>query len=192
MSELPTPKEVIENPTLMRRGHFAAASGKHTDLYWLKYRLLEDPEMLAIICKPIATGFSNTEFDVIVGPTLGGAVVAYEVARQLGKRVVFAERSEDGKSRVFRQPQYISPNHRVLIVDDILMTGWTLQGVIDAVLQVGAQVCGIGVILDRSIEPLSFVQSVFAVRHMPMSSYDPAECPMCAMDVPLTVAAGKV
>ena len=62
----------------------------------------------------------------MAGPTTGGVILAFETARQLGLRSIFAEevRSSDGATRrEFRRGFEIRPGERVLLVDDILTTG---------------------------------------------------------------------
>jgi orotate phosphoribosyltransferase len=142
--------DVIEDASLLWHGHFALASGEHSDTYWMKFRLLEQPQILARLCEPIVHHFKDSAVDLVVGPTLGGVPVAYEVARQMGTRALFAERRGSEGTRFVRQPTTLTPGQRVLLVDDVFMTGWTIRHIVQCVLDVGATVCGIGIILDRS------------------------------------------
>ena len=67
--------------------------------------------------------------DLVAGPTTGGVILAFETARQLGVRSIFAEevRDDDGTTRrEFRRGFRIEPGERVLLVDDILTTGGSL------------------------------------------------------------------
>ena len=182
---------IIEDPELLWKGHFALASGRHSGIYWEKFRLLERPDLLAVLCEPIADKFRDVGVDVVIGPTLGGVLVAYEVARQMGKKAVFVERAPNHATRVFRPPTILHQGHRILIVDDVLMTGWTLHRTIDAVQAIGAEICGIGIILDRSMTTSPLMHPLFAVHRMQIPDYDPANCPLCSQGIPLTAAAGK-
>ncbi|MFC1716108.1 phosphoribosyltransferase family protein [Candidatus Poribacteria bacterium] len=152
--------------------------------------MLEDPRLLGSLCKPIAQRFQDAGVDIVVGPTLGGVLVAYEVARQMGKKAVFAERASNEEGRFFRPPIILQQGHRVLIVDDVLMTGWTLTHLGSAVRGTGAEICGIGIILDRSAATPAFTCPLFAVHRMEIPDYDPESCPLCGQGLPLTKAAG--
>ena len=74
--------------------------------------------------------------DVVVGPTTGGVLLAFEVARQLGVRGIFAEevqRTDGAAHREFRRGFTIAPGERVLLVDDILTTGGSLLAMLPAI-----------------------------------------------------------
>jgi orotate phosphoribosyltransferase len=182
--------KIIENKELLRRGHFVLASGIHSGVYWEKFRVLEQPKLLAVLCEPFAERFQNIGADIVVGPTLGGVLVAYEVARQMGITAVFAERASNIDGRFFRPPTILRQDHKVLIVDDVLMTGWTLNCVINAIHDVGAEICGIGVILNRSKELPRFTWPLFTVHTLRIPDYDPENCLLCKAGIPLTKAAG--
>jgi len=175
---------------MLRRGHFALASGKHSDAYWDKFRILERPELLETVCAPIVRRFSDTRANVIVGPTLGGVIVAYEIARQLHKIAAFAERSVGDPGRIFRKPSQVKPNERVLIVDDVYMTGWTLKQMIASIRDSGAVVEAIAVILTRSPDVPAFDCEFFFVHRLVLNEFEETKCPLCADRVPLVAAAG--
>src|SRR4030067_3075224 len=88
------------------------------------------------------------KIDVVIGPTTGGMLIAYEVAKDLKKQFFFAESEND--KRVLKRGFELKPTQKVLIVDDILTTGKSVQEVIDLVNGYGAKIMGIGVLLDRS------------------------------------------
>ena len=91
--------------------------------------------------------------DVVAGPTTGGIVLAFETARQLGVRGIFAEevRDADGTThREFRRGFRIEPGERVLLVDDILTTGGSLLAMVPAVEAAGGEIVACFVMADRS------------------------------------------
>ena len=98
----------------------------------------------------------------MAGPTTGGIIIAFEVAKQLGVRSIFAEK--EGQERVFRRGFNISPGGRVLIVDDILTTGKSVDEVIAAVKKLEGIVTGIGVLVDRSEQERDFGVPLFSNR----------------------------
>lgn len=183
-------KAIIEDESLLWKGHFLLASGKHSPIYWEKFRLLENPQLLAEICKPIVDRFSDVGADVVVGPTLGGVIVAFEVARQLGIRAAFAERLPEGKGRFFRPPVFLSDQSRVLIVDDVYMTGRTFRQVVAAIGTTGATIVGAGALIDRCNKFPDLQFPFYSVEHLEFLDYDSSNCPLCSQGIPLTKAAG--
>ena len=184
-----TPDRVIADEALLWRGHFETASGQHTDAYWRKFLLLARPERLAAACTPLAGQARRRGADTVVGPTLGGVVVAYEVARQAGIRAVAAERGRD-TTRFFRDGAPTIAGARVYVVDDVLMTGGTLQRVLEAVSDAAAEIVGAGVLLDRNPETPNLGRGVDVVHRLVLPEYAPDECPMCAGGEPLTRVGG--
>ena len=102
------------------RGHFLLTSGRHSDVYFEKFMLLQYPEVLAELCRRLAKPYAARQVQTVLGPTLGGMVIAYELARQLGCRAVYAEPDENG--RTLRRGFRLDAGERVLLCDDILTT----------------------------------------------------------------------
>ncbi len=185
------PETQSVNPeTLFRKsgavldGHFLLTSGLHSPVYWEKFRILEHPEYTQALCALIADQFKCRNIETVAGPTTGGIILAYEVAKQLGVRCVFAEKEESGK-RAFRRGFVLKPGERVLIVDDILTTGKSVQEVIDALKEKQAQIAGIAVLVDRSEHDLNLGYPLYATLRSVTPAYTPEDCPLCKNGVPL-------
>jgi len=131
----------------------------------------------------IATHFHKQGVQVVAGPTTGGIILAYEVARQLGVRGIFAEK--EGNTRAFRRGFGISSGERVLIVDDILTTGSSMVEVMAAVTRQGGIIIGIGVLVDRSEQGIEFGVPLFSCLRSITPAYPPSDCPLCAARIPL-------
>ncbi len=138
----------------------------------------------------IVSHFNKQNIEVVAGPTTGGIILAYEVARQLGVRGIFAER-EGVSRRAFKRGFGISPGERVLIVDDILTTGQSIREVLDLVAEQGGEVIGIGVLVDRSEKKHDFGVPLFYCLRSITPTYRPKECPLCAAGIPLTKPGGN-
>ena len=175
--------EIFKAAGAVKEGHFLLASGLHSPVYWEKFRVLQYPHLTEKLCRLIAQHFRGQRIDVVAGPTTGGIILAFEIARQLGVRGIFAER--EGKSRVFWRDFEIIPGEHVLIVDDIMTQGGSLRETISAVDNLGGIVIGIGVLVDRSEEDLNFNTSFFSCLRAPTTVYSPQECPLCAANIPL-------
>lgn len=175
--------EIFKTAGAIKEGHFLLASGLHSPVYWEKFRILQYPHLTAKLCRLIAQHFKQQRIDVVAGPTTGGIILAFETARQLGTRGIFAEK--EGEVRAFRRDFEIEPGERVLIVDDILTTGSSIRETINAVDRLGGIIIGIGVLVDRSEKDLDFNVPFFSCLRAPTTVYSPQECPLCVAHIPL-------
>ena len=165
-------------------GHFLLTSGLHSSIYWEKFRVLEQPRFTERLCQMIAAHFRGKEVQLVAGPTTGGVIISYEVAKQLGLRSIFAER--EGATRVFRRGFEIRPSERVLVVDDILTTGGSIREVINEVKRKSGQLIGVGVLVDRSEGAVDFGVPLFSCYKTSVPTYKPEECPLCQQGIPLS------
>ncbi|MCX7619037.1 orotate phosphoribosyltransferase [Tepidiforma sp.] len=178
---------LLEERGALLRGHFQYASGRHGELYIEKFRILQWPDVTEPLCRQIAERFRGMA-TVVAGPTTGGVILAYETARHLGLRAIIAERKDDGSDeREFRRGFELGPGERVLVVDDVLTTGGSIREVLKAVEARGAEVAGVGVLVDRTGGKVAFGVPFFACLDVPAASWDPAECRLCREGVPLIV-----
>ena len=183
-------EEMFEEMGVVLKGHFLLASGRHSPVYWEKFRILQNPDYITRLCSMIADHFRSQNIDIVAGPTTGGIILAFEVARQLGTRAVYAERAETG-GRTFRRSQTINPGERVLIVDDVLTGGGSIRDVITAVTTLQGNVIGVGVLVERSEKSVDFGVPLFScLRAVAQQTYSPEECPQCAAQVPLEKPGG--
>lgn len=153
----------------------------------------------------IAERFRELKPQVVAGPTTGGIIVSYEVARLLGRayrayrqagrqagvRGIFAEKVEGG--RAFQRGFVIGRGERTLIVDDVLTTGGSLREVVEAVRKAGGQPIGVGVLVDRRERTAEgeFGIPFFACLRLELSTYAADGCPLCAEGVPLHLPAAR-
>jgi len=157
------------------RGHFILTSGRHSDVYVEKFRILEQPEVLSALCEEIALRSSDLKVELVAGPTTGGIIIAFEVARQMGRTAIYVE-SEDGTKKI-RRGAVVPRGARVLIVDDVLTTGTSVREVIDVIRAAGGEVAGVAVLIDRSEGDLGFGVPLFAAHRVEATSYDPDNLP---------------
>src|SRR5205809_6340481 len=129
------------------RGHFVYTSGRHGADYFEKFRILEDPKATTQLAAMIAMEFRRLMPELVAGPTTGGIILAYEVARQLGVSAVYVERGETG-GRVLRRGFEVPPGTRVLVVDDVVTTGGSVAETEACITNAGGVVIGIGVLAD--------------------------------------------
>jgi len=164
-------------------GHFLLTSGRHSDRYFQCAKVLQYPEYTEALCKMIADNFRKTEIDTVIAPAMGGLVVGQEVARQLNKRFIFAERED--KKLSLRRGFTLDENEKVLVCEDVVTTGGSVFEVIDIVKSNNARVVGVGFIVDRSNGKVDFNYPQFSTLRMGVVSYLRDECPLCREDIEL-------
>lgn len=188
-------ESILREVGAMQEGHFLLSSGRHADRYIEKFALLMRPRDTARVCTMIAEHFADARLDTVAGPTTGGILLAFEVARQLGIRAVYAERIEGGNAREFRRGATFRTGERVLVIDDILTTGGSIRETLAALTPHQAEVVGVAVLVDRSGGRVDFGVPLFPTLQTDIATYDPADCPLCRAGIPLvkpgtTVAPG--
>jgi orotate phosphoribosyltransferase len=179
--ELDLKAELMQRGALLE-GHFCLSSGRHSERFIQKFRILEDPALLEPVARIIAQRFREAQPTVVIGAAVGGILLAYEVARQLGTTAIFVEK-EQGVP-VLRRGFALSAADRALVVEDVVTTGLSVREVLDVVRQRGASVVGVGIIVARA--PLDFGVDSHALLDLPLISYDAAECPQCRAGEPLS------
>jgi orotate phosphoribosyltransferase len=164
-------------------GHFLLHSGLHSPVYWEKFKVLQYPEYVSKLCTMIAERFSSVPIDLVAGPVTGGIILAFETARQMGKRAIYAE--NEGGKKTFRRGAVTSPGDRILIVDDVMTAGGSINDVITAVNERQGRLVGVGVLVDRSEKTPDFGVPLFSCLRTRAITYAPDKCPQCAAKVPL-------
>ncbi|MFN2449276.1 MAG: orotate phosphoribosyltransferase [Candidatus Baltobacteraceae bacterium] len=171
--------ELVQRGALLE-GHFRLSSGRHSNRFIQKFRILEDPALLEPVAREIAAAFEQVRPTIVVSAAVGGILLGYAVARALGTRAIFAEK-ENGVP-VLRRNFQLAAGDRVLIVEDVVTTGGSVMEVIDLVRKSGAAIAGVGIIVQRGAA--DFGVPTRALLDMPIVSYDAAQCPQCAADEP--------
>ena len=179
-------EQIFREAGAFRDGHFVLASGKHSSRYLEKFQVLQWPVRTAALCADVAEWARSVAPRTVAGPTTGGIILAHEVARQMELRAVYAERTLGGSGREFRRGFELGSAEPVLVVDDIMTTGGSVQETIGAVRRAGAKVVGAAVLVDRSGGSASLDVPLHALWTVDIPTFDAADCPECAQGVPLT------
>jgi len=193
-------EELFGEAGAYREGHFKLKSGRHADRYVEKFHVLQWPAAVTELCRMVldrAKEADPSDVDVVIGPTTGGVILAYEVARQLGLRGIFAEQEAgpDGTPRrALRRGFRIEPGERVLLVDDVVTTGASLAEMVPIIEAAAGELRAAVVLVDRS-GGLSEVVSPVSGRRYPaealwtlaLPTYEPGpeSCPGCAAGLEL-------
>lgn len=171
----------------LKQGHFLLASGRHSDKYLEKFDLLRNPRATSVVLEPLAARLKDWDIDVIVGPTTGGILLAFELARQLGLPAAYAERSGDGLSgREIKRSTVFPAGGKVFVIDDILTTGGSVAETLNALRPHPVDVVGIAVLADRSGGSVRFGDiPLIPLLSLTIDSWVAQDCPLCAAGVPL-------
>lgn len=174
---------ILEESGAIRRGHFRLTSGLHSDIFLLCAQVMQSPARTARLAEAMARPFQDKDIATVVGPAVGGIILAYEVARVLGARAIFAEKA--GTKMALRRGFSLQTGERVLVVEDALTTGGSIGKVIEIVRAHGAQVVGAAVLVDRSNGAIDLGVPLHALLRLEARSWMPDQCPLCRERVPL-------
>ena len=159
-------------------GHFILSSGLHSNKYLQCAKVLQYPDIASIIGEEIAENFATTQVDLIVGPAMGGVIIAQEVGRALSVRTIFSER-ENGEMTL-RRGFEVQPGEKAIVVEDVITTGGSAKEVVEMLKSRGVEVIGVASIIDRSGGAADFDVPFFSLAKIDVETYKPEECPMCA------------
>lgn len=170
-------EHLLESTGAVRRGHFQLSSGLHSSVYVQCALLFQHPVHTSRVADALAQLFRETPVDVVAAPALGGIVLGYELARQLGARAVFVERDPQGRLALRRFG--LSAGERVLVAEDVLTTGGSTSETLAAIRQAGGEVVGVAAVLDRSGGGLQFDIPLRALLTQRLESYAQSNCLLC-------------
>jgi orotate phosphoribosyltransferase len=163
-------------------GHFRLSSGRHSNRFVQKFRILEDPALVERVAASLAAHARALSPTVVVSAAVGGIVLGYETARQLGTLGIFVEK-ENG-APALRRGFALGAHDRAFVVEDVVTTGGSVREVLDVVRAHGASVAGVGIIVSRA--QADFGVPTTALLELPIESFAPTACPQCAAGEPIT------
>ena len=163
------------------KGHFVLTSGLHSNKYIEKFRVLEDPESLDMICKEMANFFNN--IDIVVSAAIGGILLSSGVARELGVKGIFCERI-DG-DLVFKRGFTIPESSNVLIVEDIVTTGGSIKEIITLLKDQNINIVGICSLAHRG-KSIDFGYTYKPLVNIDIDTWEKDMLPDWLSDIPIT------
>ena len=174
--------EVLKETDALLEGHFLLSSGKHSNKYVQCAKVLRFPDKSEEILSIVKEKVKDLDFDIVVGPAMGGVIVAYELGRQLKKEAIFTERV-DGEMNL-RRGFEIKNGDKVIISEDVITTGKSTKEVIDLIEGLGGIVVGATCIVDRRGEDVEIGVPVYSALKIDIKTYDEENCPMCKGNIP--------
>ncbi|MBI3997365.1 MAG: orotate phosphoribosyltransferase [Candidatus Omnitrophica bacterium] len=177
--------EIFRKSNALQRGHFELSSGLHSGHYFQCAQVMQHTDQSATICRELARRFRRARPNIVIGPSVGGILVAYETARALGARALYAERVD--AEMQLRRGFSLTKKDRVLVVEDAITTGESARKVAELVEGFDAKVVGIGTIVDRSGGKVKFAGRRYVrLFSLAFETFNPDDCPLCSEQVPLT------
>jgi len=180
---------LLRDSGAMLEGHFLLSSGRHSDKYFQCAKLLQYPDKAAaalagvaeIIRKDIQAG--KLEIHAVVGPAMGGIVVAYELGRQLGLPAFFTERDDTGKMAL-RRGFEVKPGQKILITEDVVTTGKS-SGECAAILQEhGAEITALACLVDRREAGINVPWPLYPACKVDALNWEADACELCKKGIP--------
>ena len=176
--------QILTETGAYQTGHFKLSSGLHSGNYIQCFQLLKFPRVAEKVCSEIAALFKDDNIEMVVGPAIGGILVAYEVGRALDVPAIFAER-QDGKMTL-RRGFHVEPGTRCLVTEDVLTTGGSAQEVVELLQAQGAEVVSATSIIDRTPGNTLKLKVPFkSLIQLTFPTYTEEECPMCKEGQPI-------
>lgn len=170
--------EILKEAGVLLEGHFRLTSGRHSNKYLQCAKIFRNTKYSEELCSALAEQFADDGVEVVIGPAMGAVQMAYEVSRHLKCENFFAEREADGKMAL-RRGFEVKPGMKVLLVEDVVTTGGSVKEVLELVKAAGADVVGIGSIVDRTGGKIDFGVPFKAVISVEVESWEPENCPLC-------------
>ena len=175
--------DIFRETGALLQGHFILTSGRHSDSYFQCAKVLQHPEHLQLFANEIVDGFRDLSIDLVISPAVGGIVLGTEVGRQLNVQTIFTER-ENGVMTLRRGFEILAGNN-VLVVEDVVTTGGSVQEVMNVVIKAGANIVGVGVLVDRSGGAVKLHDNQFCVTELEVVSYGADEVPEELASIPV-------
>lgn len=174
--------EIFKQSGALLQGHFRLTSGKHSAQYMQCAQVLQYPHLASQLGVELAKSWQGQGIQTVIGPAMGGIIVAHEVAKALGVRALFTERENGAMS--LRRGFKLTPGEKVLVVEDVITTGGSVREVLSVVQELGAIPVGVGVLVDRSGGRESFGVPFARLLQLTIEAYEPSECHLCAEGIP--------
>ena len=159
-------------------GHFVLSSGLHSTKYLQCALLLQHPAEAIALGEALAAHFKGQGIETVASPAIGGIVIGYEVARQLGARFIWTER--DAGQMTLRRGFTVRPGEKVLVVEDVITTGGSTRETVETLRNAGALVVSATSIIDRSSGRADAGVPRIALATLDVPSVAPSACEPCA------------
>lgn len=165
-------------------GHFILTSGLHSPCYLQCALVLQYPSEAEAFARAISGKFKDHGIQLVASPAIGGIVIGYEVARQLGARFVWTER--EAGQMTLRRGFKVMEGEKTLVVEDVITTGGSTRETVQTLRAAGASVVAAASIIDRSSGHVDVGVPHFSLASLQVPSVEVSECEQCKLGIPAT------
>lgn len=170
--------KLLRETGVYREGHFLLTSGRHSPAFFLFSQAFQYPDHAERLGVRLARLFTDTVVDTVIGPAMGGVILAHEAARAKGARSIYVEKAESG-GMILKRGFTVRPGERVLVVEDAITTGGSVAKVLEVLTDMGVKPVGVGAVVDRSDGTAAFGVPFRSLLRLEIPSYEPDNCPLC-------------
>lgn len=200
MPKSENPLDILKDARAVMKGHFVLKSGRHASVYINKDAVYMNPKAVAILCmdmgQPFVTKDPSKRIEIVVGPAIGGVILASYTAKHLGfdgddVLSLFADKDGDGFVIKRGYDAFVRGKH-VLVVEDIMTTGGSVRGTIQAVEAVGGTVMGVAALCNRgklTADALG-VPKLVSLVEMSFDTWVADDCELCRTGQPINIDVG--
>ncbi len=185
----PEVQKIFESAQALLSGHFLLSSGKHSNRYLQCALVTQQPVMAAQLADALAQKIVATEVSVVLGPAVGGIVIAQEVAQAITRagnskvRAIFCERVDN--KMTLRRGFAIKPGEKILAVEDVVTTGGSVKEAMDLAKSLGGELAGVAAFVDRSVTTPDLGAPLTSLLKVQADIYSPETCPLCRQGIPI-------
>lgn len=169
--------ETFKRTGALLEGHFVLSSGLHSSVYLQCAIALQSPAVAAQFGAAIASQFWEQGIETVASPAIGGLIIGYEVARQLGVRFIWTEREQGAMT--LRRGFTVREGERILVVEDVITTGGSTRETIGTLSQYGAEIVGAASIIDRSGGEANVDVPRVSLATLNVPAVGPVQCEAC-------------
>lgn len=171
-------------------GHFELSSGLHSPNYLQCAKVLQFPVYAHKLCKALAEPVKDRKIDVVIGAATGGIIISFLMAYYLKCRSIFVERKDE--KLLLRRGFELKAGEKVLIVEDVITTGGTIEEMMGVIKENKALIGGLCSLINRSrgLKKIGGV-NIISLLELNMPMYKKKECPLCKVGEPVLKPGSK-
>src|SRR5258708_39951940 len=179
--------KAYEETNALLKGHFRLSSGRHSDRYLQSALVLQYPWIAEKMAQALAEKVKPLHPQLVLSPAMGGLFIGQELARALKVRSIFTERNKETDAMELRRGFTVEKGEKFFAVEDIITTGKSVKESIQVLKSLGAEVVGVGCLIDRTGGESSkfFDVPVLSLASLKVESWEEKDCPLCQQGIPV-------
>lgn len=172
-------KKMLMAKNIVKEGHFRLTSGDHSDKYINKDEIHHYPNIYRAVIQEYVNYIRNVfkDVEVITGPAVAGAVIARSVADKMILPFAYPEKI-DGEMVFRRGYENLIKDKRVVIVEDIVTTGGSVNKTIQAIRKNKGIIHGVAILWNRT-RWHTYECDVVSLIDEICYNYKQTNCPLC-------------